>query len=220
MDINNFNWGGTSKSFKDQNIKEIFEGGDYERFFEVQENDIVVDLGASVGPFTYSILSKKPKHCFVVEPLSNHIKTIKTNLRDSNVTIIQAAITDKKKIEISWDDMIENVPTLSFKELRETYKIDHIDFLKVDCEGGEYDVFSKENIEFLKKVPKIATEFHLRRNDSSLNNCKFRYFRDNILLNFPKFEVYSVDGADIKWDLYNEHFLEYYKEILIYINNK
>ena len=116
--------------------------------------------------------------------------------------------------------MIENVPTLSFKELRETYKIDHIDFLKVDCEGGEYDVFSKENIEFLKKVPKIATEFHLRRNDSSLNNCKFRYFRDNILLNFPKFEVYSLDGVDIKWDLYNEHFLEYYKEILIYIDNR
>ena len=219
MDLNSFDWGNTSKAFKEQNTKEIFEGNDYERFFKVEENDIVVDLGASVGPFTYSILNKKPKYCYAVEPLSNHIKTLKNNLKESNITIIQAAITDKKKIEISWDDMIENVPTLSFKELRETYKIDHIDFLKVDCEGGEYDVFSKENIEFLKKIPKIVTEFHLWK-DESLNNYKFRYFRDNILPNFSQFEVYSIDGVNIKWDLYNEHFLEYYKEILIYINNK
>jgi FkbM family methyltransferase len=219
MDVNNFNWGDTSEYFKNQNIKEIFEGNDYERFFKVNENDIVVDLGASVGPFTYSILNKKPKHCFVVEPLSNHIKTIKTNLKASNITVIQAAITDKKKIKIEWDGMIEEVPTLSFQELKEIYKISHIDFLKVDCEGGEYDVFSKENIEFLKKIPKIVTEFHLWKNDS-LNNYRFRYFRDNILPNFPQFEVYSVDGVDIKWDLYNEHFLEYYNEVLIYINNK
>jgi FkbM family methyltransferase len=219
MDLNSFDWGNTSKSFKEQNIKEIFEGNDYEKFFEVKENDVVVDLGASVGPFTYSILNKKPKHCYVVEPLSSHIKTLQNNLKEPNITIIQAAITDKKRIEISWDDMIENVPTLSFKELRETYKINHIDFLKVDCEGGEYDVFSKENIDFLKTVPKIVTEFHLWK-DESLNNCRFKYFRDNILQNFLQFEVYSIDGINIKWDLYNEHFLEYYKEILIYINNK
>ena len=219
MDLNSFDWGNTSKSFKEQNIKEIFEGNDYEKFFEVKENDVVVDLGASVGPFTYSILNKNPKHCYVVEPLSSHIKTLQNNLKEPNITIIQAAITDKKRIEISWDDMIENVPTLSFKELRETYKINHIDFLKVDCEGGEYDVFSKENVDFLKTVPKIVTEFHLWK-DESLNNYKFRYFRDNILKNFSQFEIYSVDGTNIKWDLYNEHFLDYYKEILIYINNK
>jgi cytochrome c peroxidase len=33
-------------------------------------------------------------------------------------------------------------------------------------------------------------------------------------------EVFSVDGVNIKWDLWNEHFLEYYYQVLIYIDNR
>jgi len=29
-----------------------------------------------------------------------------------------------------------------------------------------------------------------------------------------------VDGVDIKWDLWNEHFLDYYCEVIIYIDNR
>jgi len=47
---------------KEHIIGEIFIQELYEKFFEVKENDIVVDIGASNGPFTYSILHKKPKH--------------------------------------------------------------------------------------------------------------------------------------------------------------
>jgi len=217
MDTNGFDWGNTSEGFIAQNNHEIFKENCYEKFFQVEENDIVVDLGASVGPFTYSIQHKNPKHCYVVEPLNNHITTLHKNLSQSPVTIIHSAITDKKKIKISWDGYEEYPPTLSFEELRNQYNIDKIDFLKVDCEGGEYDVFSEDNIEFLKSVPKIATEFHLH---GYVGKAKFKEFRNNILPNFPNHEVYSIDGIDIKWDLQNEHFIEYYDEIIVYINNK
>lgn len=50
-------------------------------------------------------------------------------------------------------------------------------------------------------------------------NDNFRNFRDNILPNFKNYEVSSLDGVDIKWDLWNEHFLEYYNEVIIYIDN-
>jgi hypothetical protein len=79
-------------------------------------------------------------------------------------------------------------------------------------------VFSKENIEFLKSIPKIVVEFHLN-NDEDYHQCKFRWFRDNTLPLFENFEVFSLDGVDIKWDLYNEHFIEYYNEVLFYFNN-
>ena len=97
--------------------------------------------------------------------------------------------------------------------------INKIDFLKCDCEGGEYDVFSKSNIEFLKTIPKIVVEFHLN-NDEDYHQCKFRWFRDNILNMFENFEVYSLDGVIIKWDLYNEHFIEYYNEVIFYFYNR
>jgi hypothetical protein len=29
-----------------------------------------------------------------------------------------------------------------------------------------------------------------------------------------------VDGVDIKWDLWNEHFINYYEQIIVYIDNR
>jgi len=214
-----FDWGGKSNWYKDQAIKEIIENNTYERFFEVEEGEIVVDLGASLGPFTHSILPKNPKLCYVVEPLSYQIDILHKNVGQDNVKIIQGAITDKKNIIITWDEVTESVPTFTFKEFLDENGITKIDFLKCDCEGGEYDVFQQSNIEFLKTIPKIVTEFHMR-NDESFNKCKFRWFRDNILTQFDNIQIYSVDGVDIKWDLWNEHFIEYYNEIIVYIENR
>jgi autotransporter strand-loop-strand O-heptosyltransferase len=217
--LNEFDWGKGSVWYVDAAVKEIFEDNTYERFFEVEEGDVVVDLGASLGPFTYSILPKKPKQCYVVEPLSYQIGVLHKNVGRDNVKIIQGAITDKKKIEISWDYITESVPTFTFKEFLDENGIDKIDFLKCDCEGGEYDVFQPSNIEFLKTIPKIVTEFHMRK-DENFHNCKFRWFRDNILPKFNNYQVFSVDGVDIKWDLWNEHFLDWYCEVIIYMDNR
>ena len=214
-----FDWGKKSKWYVSQATKEIFEYNIYERLFEVEEGDIVVDLGASLGPFTYSILPKNPKQCFVVEPLSYHIDILNKNVGQKNVKIIQGAISDKKKLEITWDGITETSPTFTFKEFLDDNNINKVDFLKCDCEGGEYDVFSKSNIEFLKTIPKIVVEFHLN-NDEDYHQCKFRWFRDNILNMFENFEVYSLDGVNIKWDLYNEHFIEYYNEVIFYFDNR
>ena len=214
-----FDWGKKTDWYVEQAKKEIFENNTYERFFEVEEGDVVVDLGASLGPFTYSILPKNPKQCYVVEPLMGQIETLKTNVGRDNVKIIQGAITDKKKIVISWDKITESVPTFSFREFLDEQGIDKIDFLKCDCEGGEYDVFQQSNIEFLKTIPKIVTEFHMK-NDGNYHEAKFRWFRDNILPQFDKIEVFSVDGVNIKWDLWNEHFIQYYSEVIIYMDNR
>ena len=217
--LDGFDWGGKDNWYTVATIEEFENSEMYDRFFTVEEGDIVVDLGASLGPFTYSILPNNPKQCYVVEPLSSQIEVLNKNVGKDNVKIIQGAITDKKKIEITWDYITESVPTFTFKEFLDENKIDRIDFLKCDCEGGEYDVFQPSNIEFLKTIPKIVTEFHLR-DDENFHQCKFRWFRDNILSQFNKYEVFSVDGVDIKWDLWNDHFLEWYCEVIIYIDNR
>ena len=74
VDLSNFNWGWMDEPtdivhihldgshehmgqyHKKGIIHEIFEQQCYEKFFEVEECDIVLDIGASLGPFTYSIL--------------------------------------------------------------------------------------------------------------------------------------------------------------------
>lgn len=224
FDFQSFEWGNKNDEYVDAAIKEIFEDNTYERFFEVEEGDIVVDLGASLGPFTYKILPKNPKQCYVVEPLSYQVDILRKNVERDNVKVIQGAITDKKKIEITWGsknevNTTESVPTFTFREFLEENDISKIDFLKCDCEGGEYDVFQPKNIDFLKTIPKIVAEFHMR-DDENFHKCKFKWFRDNILIKFDNLRVYSFDGVDIKWDLWNQHFIDYYNEVIIYIDNR
>ena len=107
---------------------------------------------------------------------------------------------------------------ITFKKLCELYNLEKIDFLKTDCEGGEYDIFNEENFDFIKNnVKKIVGEWHLGTPEL---NAKFRDFRDLYLQNFVNVEVYSVDGVDIKWSVMSEHFLEYYTEVIIHIYNQ
>lgn len=221
--LENFDWGPTSEWFKIQATAEIFgnrtnfENNDYERLFTVEEGDIVVDIGSSVGEFPYSILHRKPKHIYVVEPLGVFFDTLKKNLEGRPVSFTNAAISPEKFLTISWDGYEEEVRTLTFKEFLTHNRLTKIDFLKVDCEGGEYDVFSDTNIKFLKTVPKIVTEVHL---GGKLMKERFRIFRDRILPNFDNYNFYSLDGHKINWDLQNEHFIEYYNEVLLYIDNR
>ena len=217
IDLTKFNWGPTSERFKKQVIDEIFNGvNDYEKLFEVEEDDIVIDIGSTVGEFTYRILDKKPKHCYVVEPVSVFFDTLIENLRGHPVSFTNAAITSDKYCKINWDGYDESVNTLTFDEFIKLNRLEHIDFLKFDCEGGEYDIFSEDNISFLKTIPKIVGEFHLR----GILKEKFRHFRDTLLPNFNNYKFMSVDNIDITWDLKNEHFIEYYSEIYLYIDNR
>jgi FkbM family methyltransferase len=217
MNLDKFDWGPTSERFKQQVTDEIFNGtNDYEKFFEVEEGDIVVDIGATVGEFTYKILEKNPKHCYVVEPLPVFFDTLKRNLEGRQVSFTNAAITSDKYCKINWDVYAEKDNTLTFKKFIKLNRLNKFDFLKFDCEGGEYDIFSEENIEYLKTIPKIVCEMHLR---TGILKEKFRYFRDNVLSNFERFQFISLDGVDINWDLKNEHFIQYYKEVYLYIKN-
>lgn len=201
-------------------IDEIFVRRIYEKYFEVESNDIVVDIGASLGPFTYSILHKNPKHVFCFEPSKKEFKTLINNTIGNPVTQIFKGIGPENSIIensqlFGGENEMESIKFSTFVDL---YSIGKIDFMKTDCEGGEYDIFNDENIDFiLSNVKKISGEWHLNTPE---NKNKFRNFRDNYLTKFEKYEINSIDGFDIKWDLWNEHFIEYYSEVIVYIDNR
>lgn len=239
IDLSNFDWGwmnrptertltsgNTTKSYsqwhKDAITKEIFEEQMYEKFFPVEEGDIVLDIGASIGPFTYSILNKKPKHVYCFEPSPSEIDTLRYNTQNGPVTVINKGIADVEG-EIEFNlfglDLSSKVAkSTTFDKIREEFNITKIDFLKTDCEGGEYSIFNNKNFFWIKNnVKKIVGEWHLENPEKKE---QFRVFRDTYLRLFPNIHVYSVDGVDIKWELWTERFLEYYFQVLIYIDNR
>jgi hypothetical protein len=98
------------------------------------------------------------------------------------------------------------------------YNIQKIDFLKSDCEGGEYDIFNSENLLWIKQnVKKIVGEWHLRTPELKE---KFKVFRDTYLRLFPNFKVRSYNGYDIQEKLWTDDFINTFTEIMIYIDNR
>lgn len=201
-------------------IDEIFNERIYEKLFQVEAGDTVVDIGASIGPFTYSILSNDPKRVICIEPSNREFETLTKNLPHPHVTLVNKGISSQNSV-IETDMLFggeSHMEGITFKTFLEEYDIDVIDFLKTDCEGGEYNIFTIGNISLLQNtLRKVVGEWHL--NTPKLKQ-EFRVFRDVFLRIFPNHQVYAVDGTDIKWDLWNEHFLEYYNEVIIYIDNR
>ena len=226
MDLNGFDWGwmneGEGIFHKNAITDEIFKQKAYERFFEVQEGDIVLDVGASIGPFTYSILDKNPSRVICVEPSSIEHPTLEKNTQNGPVTIVKKALTpndeDKVSTYIFGTDNQPQIKGISFNTLLKENNLDKIDFLKTDSEGGEYSIFTLDNFCWLKENLGVAVgEWHLSTPELKQ---QFRVFRDTYLRLFPNHKVLAVNGVDIKWDLWNDSFIEYYTEVLIYIDNR
>lgn len=222
-----FNWGALPEMDIVTIQREIFSEKVYELFKSVKKDDIVVDIGASVGPFIFSILNNEPQKIYAIEPSSKLIETCRNNIGESktNIDYINKAVSNNiDKVNIFGGE--NNFETISFKKLIETYSIDSIDFLKIDCEGGEYDIFVDENINYLKNNVKfIAMEIHLSYPGF---REKFKQFRDNYLIHFLNYEVRSCtkqnisygNSIDLKPYISNDEFIDNYCcEIMIYIDN-
>jgi len=218
--LSKFEWGWMKDNLnqKEVLIKEIFEDKIYEKFFEIEEGDVVLDIGSSVGPLPYSA-GDKIKHVYCLEPSDVEFDTLLKNMENISSTCLKLGIS-KESGKINGDYIYggqTEMDCISFKDLINNHNIDKIDFFKTDCEGGEYDVFTLENLNWIKSnVKKITGEWHL--SDPNLKE-KFKKFRDEFLVNFDDYEVYSLDGYNIKWNLFTDQFINYYSEIIIHIKN-
>lgn len=236
-----FDWG----IFKENqwmydSIKKEFEGDvNYEKFFTVNENDVVVDIGASVGPFTKSIIERNPQKVICLEPHPKLYETLFKNMNSyENVICVNKGISSNDG-EVLFENLFndeldsnyvgdslwrksEKGFGITFQTLINDYHLTQIDFLKTDCEGGEYDIFIQDNLEWIKNnVKKIAGEWHLHTDEL---RKKFKEFRDLYLTKFQDFKVFFVDYHsnffDITNEVWSDDFVSKYGWINIYINNQ
>ena len=231
-----FNWGIAAENdwFKKTVEKEIFIDNLYQKFFQVDEGDIVFDVGASSGPFTYYIKEQNPEKVYCFEPHPDLYQTLVENVADENVICVNKAILgvngdtetfglfNPTITETCVEENRATVNATTLKSFIEENGIQRIDFLKTDCEGGEYDMFNDENLHWIKNnVKKIVGEFHMSTPELKE---KFRHFRDTYLKVLTNYQIFSMDGVDIKQHLYGTDngawFLDYYSTITVYIDNR
>jgi len=135
------------------------------------------------------------KKVFAFEPIPSNLeifqKTIAANpILQGSLVLTQAAVTGKSQphLELHLDgsnELTENasvfsgfesthsvkitVPSITFSEIIQKHKLEQIDFLKMDCEGSEFDIIYNTDPVLLKRIKKMMVEVHDIEGDEKNN---------------------------------------------------
>ena len=157
---------------------------------DVKKYRTVIDIGAHVGLFSVFCGMLNPQckiFCFEIakdnfEKLEQNIK----NCKVKNVIPFCLAVTDKSEVidyypgrdcsefsttQISFSNNRKTIvdaglnpvgrgKSITLNEVIEENNIDSVDFLKLDCEGAEFEILYATTEKNLKKINKIGGEYH------------------------------------------------------------
>ena len=146
--------------------------------FEINDSDVVIDIGAHIGLFALfaSQFCKRGK-IFCFEPIKENYELLVENINSNkikNIIPFNFAVSntsDSVKIFLNDDysghsmfletnDFVI-VKSKSLFDIFSENNIQECNFLKLDCEGAEYEIINSLSSEFLYKIKKSAIEYHL-----------------------------------------------------------
>jgi len=162
-------------------VVNIIERLEYTRDgFDIGPGETVIDIGGNIGTFAL-LAARHAARVITIEPNSDNFSRLQANLARngaSNVTALQAAVAKESgtvtlqcaaeggyhTISAGIIDggvvSVETVRALTLTEIFDTYQVDRCDFLKLDCEGAEYEILLNLPITYLQRVSRIALEWH------------------------------------------------------------
>jgi FkbM family methyltransferase len=146
-------------------------------FVTLAPQDIVVDVGANKGYFgVYA--SQTAKKVYAIEPHRETFARLKENIQLNHKDNIQAfnlGFWDKSgtvpfylssnsgghSMRPKFNTVGEaTADVLTLEEFCAREQIEKIDFLKLDCEGAEYNILLNLSSAMLSRIQKIAMEIH------------------------------------------------------------
>lgn len=174
----------------------------------------IVDLGAYKGESALYFTRRYPDaHVYALEPFRDNVAALKSHLalnpEDSKkITVIEAAAgnIDGKKdffltenaelcstININNVNTSEKVQIYTMQTIMEKYALDQIDLMKIDIEGGEYELLMQMPGTVLSRIQAIVMEVHPTQDHS---------FKDLIEhLQSQGFSVVDFDKAGLIYQL-------------------
>lgn len=141
---------------------------------------VIIDLGAHIGITSIYLTAKYPEaKIFAVEASAENFEVLKNNTKSfKNIVCINAAayfedgFVNFSNNELSYNQKISetgiSTNAISMETLKKNFGIYQVDLMKIDIEGGEIDLLSKEN-SWLSNVENIIIEIHHPYTSSNLS---------------------------------------------------
>ena len=146
--------------------------------FDINDSDVVIDIGAHIGLFAlFASQFCRQGKIFCFEPIKENYELLVENINSNkikNIIPFNFAVSkesDSVKIFLNDDYSghsmfleTNNFVIVKSKSLLDIFSENNIqecNFLKLDCEGAEYDIINSLPSDFLNKIKKSVIEYHL-----------------------------------------------------------
>lgn len=194
----------------------------------LQDARCVIDAGANIG-YTAILFANWWPNCKIIsiEPdKENYELTVRNTAAYSNIIVVHGGLWNKEaslQIEAGQEDgfvvreVLGNERTvtpenlskgISIEQLMEEYHISEIDFLKMNIEGSEKEVFSKNYEYWLPKTKAMLIELH----DGKNAGCSSTVFKTTNQYNFAVTETAPYGVLFTKETVYRDWYAKWYKE--------
>lgn len=141
--------------------------------YNLNENSIVFDLGGYEGKWAAKIFSKYCCFIHIFEPVIEFASRIENRFsRNKKVTVYKFGLSNENKISKILIDKnsssfyksgkeVTNARLVRAVDFIKKNRIEKIDLMKINIEGGEYDLLEHLIVSgFIKKIKNIQIQFH------------------------------------------------------------
>jgi FkbM family methyltransferase len=150
--------------------------------YEIHESDVVIDIGGNIGTFAlHAARCASRGKVFTFEPNGENYQLLVRNIalnKARNILPMRAAIAAQRGtiklysstegggfhsvLEDRMSDArrYELVDTVALKDVFVENAIERCHFLKIDCEGAEYDILYNLPADYFARIDRIAMEYH------------------------------------------------------------
>ena len=152
--------------------------------FEIGPTDVVIDVGGNIGAFAVLAGRRATEGRVIsVEPVESNFELLCKNLRRNrldHVLPLKAAIVGRAIEEVNvflspagsgshstlaelagTACQTEQVPAFRLEDLFQRYNLERCDFLKLDCEGAEFEILDELPPHLAERICRIALEYHV-----------------------------------------------------------
>jgi FkbM family methyltransferase len=162
-------------------IKETCLEKQYERASrDLADGWNVIDVGAGLGDFTICVARRTPhSRVYAYEPFPESFTLLQENVKLNDVQNVHAypyAVGSQDgtlQLRFTSDEAVQHTTTsaaqdndtlevrsVTLAHILSQHQLDVCHYLKMDCEGAEYDILLNADPELLGKIENICLEYH------------------------------------------------------------